>query len=111
MQFAIDDLVLYTPNMKDPLFYNQRPNDHGIVIGLDGNYVIIQFTNSYKTKIISDSISFLPCTLKYFQNIFKTRILPQMMKYIKIKIMRPIFEEKTNTNSILGPFLLIKAFL
>jgi len=32
MQFAIDDLVLYTPNMKDPLFYNQRPYDHGIVL-------------------------------------------------------------------------------
>jgi hypothetical protein len=33
------------------------------------------------------------------------------MKYIKIKTMRPIFEEKTNTTSALGPFSLIEAYL
>lgn len=109
MQFAIDDLVVYNPNI-DPL-PDDRPHDHGIVLAIDGKYIIMQFTNSYKSKILKDSISYLPRTSKFYKNIFISRVLSQLMKYIKIKTMRPIFEEKTNTTSILGPFLLIEGFL
>ena len=109
MQFAIDDLIVYNPNI-DPL-PDDRPHDHGIVLGISNNYIMMQFTNSYKSKILKDSISYLPRTSKFYKNIFISRVLSQLMKYIKIKTMRPIFEEKTNTTSILGPFLLIEGFL
>jgi hypothetical protein len=72
---------------------------------------MMQFTNSYKTKILKKSISFLPRTPKFYKNILISQVLCQMMKYIKIKTMRPIFEEKTNTTSVLGPFSLIEAYL
>ena len=111
MQFAIDDLVVYNPNI-DPLpLPDDRPHDHGIVLGISNNYIMMQFTNSYKTKILKKSISFLPRTQKFYKNILISQVLCQMMKYIKIKTMRPIFEEKTNTTSFLGPFSLIEAYL
>ena len=109
MQFAIDDLVVYNPNI-DPL-PDDRPHDHGIVLGISNNYIMMQFTNSYKTKILKKSISFLPRTPKFYKNIFISRVLSQMMKYIKIKTMHPIFEQKTNTTSLLGPFCLIESYL
>ena len=111
MQFAIDDLVVYNPNI-DPLpLLDDRPHDHGTVIGIYNKYIMILFTNSYKTKILKEYISFLPRTPKFYKNIFISRVLTQMMKYIKIKTMRPIFEEKTNTTSLLGPFCLIESYL
>ena len=111
MQFAIDDLVVYNPNIDHLPLPDDRPHDHGTVLGLDGKYIMMLFTNSYKTKILKESISYLPRTPKFYKNIFISRVLSQMMKYIKIKTMRPIFEQKTNTTSLLGPFCLIEAYL
>ena len=38
-------------------------------------------------------------------------LIGNKLMYIKIKTMRPIFEEKTNTTSLLGPFCLIESYL
>ena len=109
MKFELDDLIIYTPKI-DPL-PTTRQYDHGIVIGVDGDYIIMQFTNGYKAKICSYAISFLPHTQKYFKNIFKNEVLHEMMKIIEMKTIRPIFEKLTNTTSAFGPFSLIIAFL
>lgn len=109
VNFELDDLILYTPNI-DALPTN-RPHDHGIVVGLDGDYIIMQFTNGYKSKILTKAISFLPCTQKFYKNIFINEVLYQMMKMIETQTARLIFEMKTNMTSELGPFSLIVEFL
>ncbi len=109
MRFELDDLILYTPSIN-PLPAD-RPHDHGIVIGIDGDYVIMQFVNGYKSKICSRAISFLPHTQKYFKKIFKNKVLYEMMKIIEMKTIRPVFEKLTNMTSEFGPFSLIVAFL
>ena len=58
--FKIGDLVVYTPNIANlpPAF--MRNNDHGIILGIDNNYIKFRFNISGSIhNILSDAISHL----------------------------------------------------
>jgi hypothetical protein len=53
IDFQLGDRVVYNPNMTDLLPVEERPHDHGTVIGIDNHYITIKFDNiDYIGKIL-----------------------------------------------------------
>ncbi len=103
--------MLYTPNVEHPAAY--RPLDVGIVVGLEGDYVIISFEHAHGhiSKILSSAISFIPGSYEERREMVRARVLPEVKQHSEKRASRQVWGQKTNVAFEHSPLDLINSFL
>ena len=112
MHFETGDLVYYTPTMENIAPPLQRPWDIGVVLRIEGQYLVIQFLNNYISKILPMSINHHPHTLKGSIQRFRA-VLPDISAVVQARVAALIFGHKTGHTAVrgLGPADILRSFL
>jgi hypothetical protein len=112
MNFESGDIVYYTPTMENLAPPLQRPWDMGIVLRIEGQYLVIEFLNNYISKILPTSINHHPHTLKAAIQRFR-EVLPDISAAVQARVAALVFSEKTGHTAVrgLGPADILRSFL
>ena len=122
MDFEVDDIVIYNPNVLEgepplacPL---ERKNDHCKINNVGDYYLKVVFMSDLELyiserthDIVKTSISFIPNTLKFNKHLFKYTVLNDYMKIVISNYIKKCWEYTTCTNAIFGPCNIILQFL
>jgi hypothetical protein len=90
MDFAVGDKVVYNPNVPDLQPPKFRPREHAKIIKIDSHYLYLLFYNAdnHRSKILKESITYLPYTEKWLRQCFSPVLTNIETKALSIKEQR-----------------------